>query len=354
MYKLESVVWEITVGCNLRCRHCGSACTEGQADELNTEEGLDLIDDIMRLKPSEITLTGGEPFLRKDWYVLAKRISEYNVKLRIITNGTCVTPDVVRLLADANVEVVGVSLDGTCELHNNIRNTNCYNQCFKALTLLKEAGISTSVNTTVMKNNISILPQIKKELQNAGVKAWQIQPGIASGRLAEHRDWMIVPDDMEKLIDYAYDENLKDENLKIFLPDTVGYYSNKEMLSRKIACGSNEYPVWSGCNAGIRSVGILSNGDVIGCLSIRDQSFIEGNVRNRSIFDIWNDKDSFAWRRQLTPKKLSGHCQSCKYAHLCLGGCTNMRLCTQGTIYSSNEFCIYHVKTRNNSDKNQI
>ena len=36
MNKLTTAVWEITMGCNMRCKHCGSSCAEALPDELNT------------------------------------------------------------------------------------------------------------------------------------------------------------------------------------------------------------------------------------------------------------------------------------------------------------------------------
>lgn len=56
---------------------------------------------------------------------------------------------------------------------------------------------------------------------------------------------------------------------------------------------------WAGCNAGTRGFGILHNGDVLGCTSIRDRSFIEGNIRDKSIVDIWNGSDAFKWSRSM-------------------------------------------------------
>lgn len=343
-YKLESVTWEITTACNLRCGHCGSACTTAQPDELDTREALALVDDLMKLSPRELIITGGEPFMRKDWFEIVRRIACYDTKFRIITNGTLITPDVARRLADTHVEAVGVSLDGTCELHNTIRNAHCYETCMQALKTLKEAGIPTCVNTTLMKCNLNDLPHMKRILQEAGVASWQLQPGIASGRMADHKDWMLEPEDIGRIIDFAYKENLKGDFPRIFLPDTVGYYTNKEMLARRMAYGCNEYPVWKGCSAGIRSMDVLYNGDITGCLSIRDKSFIEGNVRKRCASDIWNDEHAFAWRRELVPQQLSGHCKDCVYVQLCLGGCSNMRLCTKGSIYASNEYCMYAIR----------
>lgn len=342
-YVLEEVAWEVTMGCNLRCEHCGSACTTGMPDELTTEESLALIDEVMKLRPVVFVLAGGEPFMRKDWEILVKRISSYDVKLRIITNGTLITPYVVEKLVESNINIIGVSIDGNCELHNRMRNRNCYQQCIDVLQILNEAGISTAVNTTIVEQNLSSLPQLYEDLQKVGAMSWQLQLGVSSGRLAEHKGWMLPPDEIEKIVDFSYQTNMEEGYPRVFLADTIGYYSKKEILSRQMAYQCKEFPVWDGCNAGINSLGIRHNGDIVGCLSIRDSQFTEGNIRARSVVDIWNDSNSFAWRRHFSLDKMTGFCKTCIYAEKCLGGCTNMRLCTKGSIYQSNDYCMYKI-----------
>ena len=70
-YQLKTGVWEITMACNMRCGHCGSSCAERLPDELTTDEALRLCDDLAELELKRITLSGGEPFLREDWYKIA-------------------------------------------------------------------------------------------------------------------------------------------------------------------------------------------------------------------------------------------------------------------------------------------
>ena len=62
-YQPMTAVWEITMGCNMRCKHCGSSCENALPDELTTEEALDLADQIADLGLTWITLSGGEPLL---------------------------------------------------------------------------------------------------------------------------------------------------------------------------------------------------------------------------------------------------------------------------------------------------
>ena len=56
--------------------------------------------------------------------------------------------------------------------------------------------------------------------------------------------------------------------------------------------------VWKGCVAGLSGVGLTSDGGVLGCLSLvtHGERFLEGNVRRRSLTEIWRDPDSFAYK----------------------------------------------------------
>ena len=66
-WKPRSVVWELTLACNLRCGHCGSRAGRKLPDELGTAECLDLVGQLEALGCELITLSGGEPTLRADW-----------------------------------------------------------------------------------------------------------------------------------------------------------------------------------------------------------------------------------------------------------------------------------------------
>src|ERR1700722_15026038 len=61
------VVWELTLACDLACHHCGSRAGRARPDELTTDECLELADQIAALGANEVTLIGGEAYLRDDW-----------------------------------------------------------------------------------------------------------------------------------------------------------------------------------------------------------------------------------------------------------------------------------------------
>ena len=71
---ISYVVWEITLKCDLGCRHCGSRAGKARSDELSTEECLNVVDQLAEMGVREVTLIGGEAYLREDWDVIARAI----------------------------------------------------------------------------------------------------------------------------------------------------------------------------------------------------------------------------------------------------------------------------------------
>lgn len=338
-YRPETCVWELTTECNLKCRHCASSCSkEGRADELSQKEVEKVTEQIIALGVKWVSLTGGELLISESWYPAAELLEKNSVHVHIITNGTLLSDSVIRKLKSAGVSMVSVSLDGTREIHDFIRGDGVYKKACDGIQRMEKAGIRTGCITSVMKKNLTVLKELKEELIRLRVQRWQIQMAVLEGNMRFQKDLLISPSQMAELIDIAYEMSI-DGRIRIILPDNVGYYTRKEMTLRQYK--KDGYCTWKGCNAGIRSFGILSNGDVTGCTSMRDGMFVEGNIRSRSLEDIWEDPDSFLWRRQLTKEKLGKTCSECIYAKICLGGCSNTRYTVRKSIYGDNPYCAY-------------
>ena len=78
---------ELTLSCNLRCRHCGSSAGLPRVKELNTEEFIDICNQFPELLVQEVNFTGGEPLLRSDWVEISTHLNELGIATKILTNG---------------------------------------------------------------------------------------------------------------------------------------------------------------------------------------------------------------------------------------------------------------------------
>lgn len=343
---LDDFVWELTERCNLSCRHCGSDCISSVREaELSRDDAMRVVGDMEQFDIKRIVFSGGEPLLCSYWRELAQAFN-HRSELGMVTNGTLLTAETAREMKEYGFNVVSVSVDGLEKTHDNRRTAGNFRQCMNAIRNIREAGLVPAVNTTVTKENLNELPQLQKQLREAGVSSWQVQPAVPSGRMSENRESVPSIEDIRSIIRFAYESNSVGNTPVVFLAETIGYYSVAETLARKIAFGTDKLPVWKGCPAGIKTMGILATGELIGCISLRGNLFRECNVRDLwregiTIADYWNSDKSFKWRRELRPEMLGEKCSDCRYAECCVGGCSNVRYCSNGTVESDNPFCIY-------------
>jgi radical SAM protein with 4Fe4S-binding SPASM domain len=292
-----------------------------------------------------VTLSGGEPLTRKDLPVLVKALSDRGIIPNMITNGWLVSPEMAKTLAKNGIATAAISVDGTREVHDRIRKPGSYDRLKESFRILTEEGINCGAVTTISKENISILPEIKKELTGMGVSTWQVQLGLPMGNFASRPEWVLDPAQIDDVLDFCCAVNSEGE-ITMYPADCLGYYSHKELRARQLAFNTPGYQLWDGCNAGVRGFGLLHNGDILGCTSIRDREYIEGNIKDRPLKEIWGDDNAFQWRRGMKKESLGGYCKTCKYGRKCLGGCPNTRLTINGSIYSENQYCSYNMALR--------
>ncbi len=327
------VALELTLKCNMRCIHCGSSAGNIRKEELSTNEWINVCRDASELDCELITFLGGEPFVRKDWFEIAKNVKDFGMNLSIITNGFCIDEKLVSQLKKIDPYTVAVSIDGATEkTHDTIRNHNgSLNRCKQTLALLNEANLPTTVVTTIHKMNLKELPAMIDFLLNKGA-AWQIQIADTMGRF---------PEELHVSEKEFY-------SIALFIASTRNKYSKKELPITGAHCiGYNSEvlpitqmsPTWKGCQAGITALAIQSDGGVKGCLSVSDD-FIDGNIRSQSLKDIWNDPKAFSYNRKFTPDDLHGNCIDCRYGGTCKGGCLGVSLAETGKLHSD-PYCLF-------------
>ncbi len=338
-YNLRTAVWEITMGCNMRCKHCGSKCEEKLQDELTTDEALQLCDQLADMGMEFITLSGGEPTTRKDWYLIAKKLVDRGIKTSLITNGWLCDDDLILKAKEVGIHSVAISIDGLKDTHDYIRRIGSFERDIDCIHKLNEIGIHAAVITTVNKKNIIELQEMFELFSDLKVSVWQLQIAMPMGNFKEHKDLYLMPEDIDRIIDFAYDRLGK--GVTIALADCIGYYNQKSMAITRNHI--DEDWCWQGCGAGKQSIGILYNGNITACTSLRSPEFIVDNIRNNRLTDIWNNSSNFAWNRNMKKELLKGLCKKCQYGEICLGGCSNSRLCTNGDVFSDNQFYSYHV-----------
>ena len=172
---LRLLAWETTRRCNLACLHCRAAAGSGPyPDELSTDEGKKLLDDLASLGQVVVILTGGEPLLRDDIFDLAAYGNGLGHRMVMAVNGTLLTPAIAARLKAAGIQRLSISIDGaTAESHDRLRAVHgAYAGALSGIAACQEAGLPFQINTTVTRANRSGAPGHLR----AGPEAWGCGP----------------------------------------------------------------------------------------------------------------------------------------------------------------------------------
>ena len=339
------VVWELTLACNMQCEHCGSAAGKKRDDELTLDEMYRVCDELADLGTERVTLLGGEPLVHPHWEAIGKRIKENGFGANVITNGwTLDREDVCDALVRAGLTIVGISLDGLEENHDKLRKRpGSFRRALRGMELLRQRSMPFAVSTVVTNDSINDLAGMHDLFEEEGVKVWQLQIGAPLGRLERDNPVVLDPRRLHELQAFIFaKQQSPDTDMRIDIADCVGYYGDYEDRGIRMKRNRRQSIYWTGCHAGIHGIGIDSNGGIKGCASLPSTpEFIEGNIRERSLADIWNDPNAFSYTRQFRVENLSGFCAKCEYGPLCKAGCTSAALGHSGSI-GENPMCVQH------------
>lgn len=333
-------VWELTLKCNLACSHCGSRAGERRADELSTAEALDLVQQLAEVGITEVTIEGGEAFLRPDWLVIARAITDRGMSCSMVTGGYGISRETVRRMKEAGILAVSVSVDGLEATHDEIRGrAGSFASCFRTFAYLREHGIEYTANTQINRKSAPELPQLYERLRDAGISLWQIQLTSPMGNAAD-RSWLFLqPSELEDVYRMLARVGMRvsEEGALTLLPgNNIGYFGPYD---HQIFASMNGRS-WMGCIAGLATLGIHADGSVKGCPTLPSE-YIGGNVREQPLSDILESRELTFNTSAGTPEGLShlhGFCGGCTHRAQCRGGCSQTATVIMGKR-GDNPFC---------------
>lgn len=329
MYKLYSATIELTRQCNAKCKHCIIDASVKKENELSIERILTLIEELHDEGCENITFTGGEALIRKELPLFLQKTISLNIQPVLMTNGLLLNDSTIHMLKKFDV-TLGISLDGaTARSHDELRGVpGLFNHVCEMIPKLKKAGIYVAIPTTVMQSNYNELEKIKDLLIKLKVDSWQLQVVKPCSRLnpteilTEHQYYELA----KKIVKYRKKYHKK---LEILEADCIGYNSklNKDLYINN----------WRGCECGIYSVSIESDGNVKGCPNMNDS---EGNISETNFKSIWQNHSSFSYNRKPNINNLKGFCNECEHKYICRGGCP-----TNAYTKNNNPYCLYKIET---------
>jgi len=320
---LVYVVWEITLRCDLACGHCGSRAGKPRADELTTAEALDLVRQIAEMGAHEVTLIGGEAYLREDWTVICRAIRDAGMNCTMTTGGRGMTLERAKAALDAGIQSVSVSIDGIGATHDIQRGvTGSFEAARTALHNLRQVGLDVSVNSQINRLSYPELGAILDLIAEERGHSWQIQFTVPMGRAADRPDWLMQPHELLHVIPRIAElaGEAEKRGVRLWTGNNVGYFGPHESELRKWTFGEDAHT--TSCGAGIATMGIEADGAIKGCPSLTTKDWTGGHIRNLSLRQIWDTTKELRYTRDRTVADLWGFCRTCYYADICRAGCT--------------------------------
>jgi radical SAM protein with 4Fe4S-binding SPASM domain len=330
-------VWELTLACDLACRHCGSRAGGARPDELTTDEAKDLVRQMAELGVREVALIGGEAYLHDGWTEVVREIRRCGMQSTLVTGGRGMTAERAAEARAAGVQSVAVSIDGTEATHDRLRGlVGSHAAALRALGHCRAAGMQVAVNTQINRLNLTELTYIAGVLVDAGAHGWQVQLTVPVGRAADEPEVILQPYDLLELFPLlaSLKARCNAAGIKMLAGNNIGYYGPFEHLLRSYTIEKHA----ESCSAGRSTLGIESNGDIKGCPSLPTEGWVGGNIRSHRLRDIWERSGALRHMRDRTAEERWGYCRACYYGDVCRGGCTWMATALFGKP-GNNPYC---------------
>lgn len=311
---LTYLFWEATLDCNMACRHCGSDCRRSTdiSNELKAEEVLRVFADIAKTHDPRrvfVAVTGGEPLVRPDLFEIMYRINRMGYPWGMVSNGWAVDDRVVSEARRAGMRTLVISLDGaTAESHDWLRGKGSFDRAVDAIERFRRARFlrDLQVTSTFHRRNIDDLEPMYRLMVEKGVRDWRVVSVFPNGRAARQSDFLLEPEELRRMMDFIAEKRSKPRPIKVS-------YGDEGYLGCQFERGVRDF--FYACFAGVRIASILADGGVTGCPN-NPRSLVQGNIRERSFDDIWNnefrkfrDRD---WMKQ-------GDCAKCRDFGICKG-----------------------------------
>jgi len=347
--KRPVVVWNVTQGCNLKCIHCyAHAISTKSPDELSTEEGKKLLDNLADFGVPVVLFSGGEPLVRKDLPLLAEYAIAKGMRAVISTNGTLINKDLAKQLKDIGLSYVGISLDGTESVNDHFRGVKgAFNAAMKGVENCQHAGIKVGFRFTINQLNAKEIPAIFDILEKMDVPRICFYHLVYAGRGTKLREQDLTHDETRRVVDYIMDrtrqmhEQGKSKEVLTVDNHADGPYVYLRLLKEDPARAKDVLELLKmneGNNSG-RGIGCISwNGDVHADQFWRHKSF--GNIRQTPFSQLWmNNPDPLL--NQLKEKKnyVKGRCAKCQWLDICGGNFRVRAEAVTGDIWAPDPAC---------------
>ena len=354
-------IWEVTQSCDLACKHCRAAAQPiAHPDQLTTDEGMALIDQIAEMQVPIFVFTGGDPLKRQDVFELIRYASAKGVKVAVTPSATpLLTREAIFKMKEAGLVRLGISLDGsTPEIHDAFRGLpGAWARTIQAIEWANEAGIPIQVHSTISRHNAHDLDNLCALFEKLAIVMWNVffLVPVGRGQLGD----LLSGEEFEGVFGKIYELSHR-VNFQIKTTEAMHYRRyllQHNLEERRMGHGhphaAQQYePGTPTSDAQTRTAGWATRrvNDGKGFLfvshvgNVYPSGFLPihaGNVREQPLADIYRNAPIFKALRDTG--RLEGKCGACEYKEIC-GGSRARAYAVTGDPLAQEPCCIYQPR----------
>lgn len=337
----RSVDIAITGRCNLRCQYCSHFTSAGDSgSDLPTGEWLAFFRELKACAVFDVTLQGGEPFLREDLEEIIAGIVENRMRFSLLSNGTLITAKMAAFLAaSGRCDGVQVSIDGSTPVtHDVFRGEGSFSRAVNGVRQLQQYDIPVSVRVTVHRNNVRDLERIASFLlDEMGLGGFSTNAASFMGLCRQNAEMIQLT---------AAERSMAMESLLRLRRKYEGRISatagplaeatswlEMERARKEGKAGMPGGGFLTGCGGATEKIAVRSDGVIVPCLQISHVPL--GKINADDLREVWQhhpELQRFRERRRI-PLSDFAYCRDCDYLNYCTGNCPALAYLIVGDAY---------------------
>ncbi|MDH4271223.1 MAG: radical SAM protein [Candidatus Aminicenantes bacterium] len=343
---LRTLFWNVTYSCNFRCPVCFTDAGAPAPNELTTEESLAVVRKAGRSGIRDVLISGGEPFMRSDLIVILSALAEFNISVRIASNGSLLDDHVLDELRRRTLtKSFQISLDSIdpalyAKLHGT--SPDLLETILENLKRVQTHGFHTTVSARLTPETLPGIPSLLDMANQEGWPTLTLHIPVHSNRISG-----------------AYGQ---DEDILGLLGPTLEHFMNlpQRWLIETYIPWAPYHPLMAraekrvgvvhrGCRAGRDRLTINPTGGVSPCVCLDLPAATIGNVLQSELLDLFENS---ALCRMMRHPAEHGICTDCPMIEECGGGCRAAAMALAGRLDGPDSSC--PVWKKRASRRNQV
>lgn len=308
--QLTNLHIEITSKCNERCLHCYIP-HENKISNIEPDLFYDIIEQCKDMRLLHLTLSGGEPMLHKNFREFLKKCNEYDFSVNVLSNLTLLNDEIIKEMKSMHLLGIQVSLYSMNPvIHDEITQMKgSFEKTKNAILKLVENDIPLQISCPILKQNKNCYNDVVRWADKHKIHVGD--DFVIIGRYDHNTQNLICRLSIDEVKEMIKDKSSSD----------IKYLEQMEIAAEKKKDITADDYVCSVCNS---SICITENGDVYPCAGW--QNYIVGNVKETSLYNIWNNSEKVQYLRGLRNKDFPKCIQ-----------CSDKEFCTMCMVRNANE-----------------